>query len=288
LNGIFFSTIAVSKSPANRVYVGTSGGRIYRIDNANTGQPAMTDVYTGKGLPIGNVSCIAIDPTNADKAIAVFSNYNIISLFSTADGGATWGNISGNLEQSADGTGNGPSCRWAAVVPYGGKTTYFVGTSTGLYSTTTLNSASTAWSQEGASTIGNVVVNMIDYRLLDGVVVVATHGVGTFSSTVATDVQQTSSVQPKDFALEQNYPNPFNPSTTLRYALQTRSSVTLHIYDLMGREVSTLVNDVQDAGAYRAVWNGNSSTGAAVASGSYYAVLEAGSQKFVRKMILMK
>jgi len=114
----------------------------------------------------------------------VFSNYNVVSVFATTDGGTTWTAIAGNLEQNPNGGGSGPSCRWVKILPVGGTKIYYIGTSTGVYSTGYLNGANTVWEQEGASVIGNVVVDMIDARSSDGMVVAATHGNGIFSATV--------------------------------------------------------------------------------------------------------
>src|SRR5262249_44445921 len=109
-------------------------------------------------------------------------NYNVISLFFSYDSGTSWTNISGNLEQFASGSGNGPSCRWASILPLNGQTMYLVGTSTGLYSTLELNGTSTVWSQEGPTVIGDDVVDMIDTRASDGMIVAGTHANGIFSS----------------------------------------------------------------------------------------------------------
>jgi hypothetical protein len=177
------SAIGISTVPANTVYVGSSGGRIYRIDNANIGNPAYIDVFTGKGLPTGNVSCLAIDPTNAQRVIATFSNYNIKSIWLTENGGAVWSDISGNLEQNADGTGNGPSIRWATVV--GNNNAYLIGASTGLYSTKVLNGTATVWSQVDPFVLGTTVVEQVRARA-DGLIAVGTHGNGLFSAQFET------------------------------------------------------------------------------------------------------
>src|SRR6185312_12619968 len=108
-------------------------------------------------LPKGNVNCIAIDPDDANKAILVFSNYAVISLYYTINGGTSWTNISSNLEQTANGGGNGPSCRWAAVMPVDKGHTYFVATSTGLYSTDTLTGNTTVWTHQSPDGIGYTV-----------------------------------------------------------------------------------------------------------------------------------
>lgn len=173
------TALAISRMPANRLYYGTSQGLIFRIDNANIGDQPKVDIATGKGLPVGNISCITVDPANADRVFAVFSNYNIFSVFYSDNGGNTWTNISGNLEEKSDGTGSGPSVRWLAIE--GNSNRYYAGTSTGLYATTTLNGTSTTWTQEDVAGIGNVVVAMVRTRA-DGFVAVATHGNGVYSA----------------------------------------------------------------------------------------------------------
>ena len=179
------TALCVSHIPANRLYYANSLGKIFRLDNANIGNPIPQDIWTGQGLPAAYASCIAVDPTNADNVMLIFANYGVISVYHSSNGGTSWAPVAGNLEQYPDGSGDGPSCRWSVIVPGTGTTYYFVGTSTGLYSTETLDGMSTVWAQEGANTIGNVVVDMVDARVADGLVVVATHGQGVFSGYVA-------------------------------------------------------------------------------------------------------
>ena len=93
---------------------------------------------------------------------------------------------------------------------------------------------------------------------------------------------------PKAYALYQNYPNPFNPSTTIEYDLPKTEKVTLKIYDILGREVATLVNANQAAGVYKVVWNGRNNGGALLASGIYLYSFEAGNFKSVKKMVYIK
>ncbi|MHB1050369.1 MAG: T9SS type A sorting domain-containing protein [Bacteroidota bacterium] len=88
---------------------------------------------------------------------------------------------------------------------------------------------------------------------------------------------------PDGYALHQNYPNPFNPSTTIRYALPTSAKVTLSIYDMLGREISVLVNEEQSAGWKEATWNVRG-----IASGMYVCKLTAGEFTLARKMLYMK
>jgi photosystem II stability/assembly factor-like uncharacterized protein len=176
------SALATSTStPTHRLYYGSSQGKVYKLDNANSGNGAPTDI-TGSSFPSGAyVSNIAVNPENGDEVMVTFSNYSVKSIFHTNDGGSIWSDISGNLEQNSDGSGNGPSVRAALILKHKNTQMYFVGTSTGLYSTTSLNGTSTTWIQESAGSIGNVVVDGLVGRQSDGYIAVATHGAGVFT-----------------------------------------------------------------------------------------------------------
>jgi ligand-binding sensor domain-containing protein len=88
---------------------------------------------------------------------------------------------------------------------------------------------------------------------------------------------------PEGFALEQNFPNPFNPSTTIQFSIPRAEYVTLKIYDLVGREVATLVSDHLNAGTYESTWNAKNT-----ASGVYFYRLEAGQFSAMKKLLLVK
>ena len=282
--GGIVTALGISTTPANRLYVGGSNGKILRIDNANTGDPTSTDVSTGKGLPAGYVNCIAVDPADADKVFIVFSNYSIPSLFVSNNGGGSWQDVSGNLEQNPDGSGDGPSCRWVSYYDDGANGTFYVATSTGLYSTNNLNGASTIWTQEGASTIGNVVCPMVVTRQVDGLVAVATHGEGIYSAKqTAVSVELAASNIPTSYTLNQNYPNPFNPSTKINFTLPTQNNVKLTVYDITGKEVKELVNGELSAGEHTVDFNA-----ANLASGTYIYRIQAGSFVESKKMVLLK
>ncbi len=89
-------------------------------------------------------------------------------------------------------------------------------------------------------------------------------------------------------ALMQNYPNPFNPSTSLAFALARRENVSITVYDCSGRRVAVLVDDELDAGTHSVTWDGRDGGGSDVASGTYFARMDAGSSHFETKMILMR
>ena len=90
-------------------------------------------------------------------------------------------------------------------------------------------------------------------------------------------------VLPVKFALEQNYPNPFNPITTIKYSIPQNSQLTLKVYDILGSEVATLVNEEKPAGVYEVEFNATK-----YSSGIYFYQLQAGSFVETKKMILVK
>jgi len=93
---------------------------------------------------------------------------------------------------------------------------------------------------------------------------------------------------PSKFALAQNYPNPFNPETTIEYALPKQSKVSLTIYNVLGQQVKSLTNTVQNAGNYSIVWDAKNDRGEAVPTGMYLYVLSTNEQRMTRKMVLMR
>jgi len=93
---------------------------------------------------------------------------------------------------------------------------------------------------------------------------------------------------PTEFALLQNFPNPFNPETTIQYNLSESVDVTLHIYNVVGQVVRTLVSERQAAGRYRVQWSGMDDRSVPVSSGIYFYEIRAGKNKDVRKLMLLK
>jgi predicted GH43/DUF377 family glycosyl hydrolase len=94
--------------------------------------------------------------------------------------------------------------------------------------------------------------------------------------------------QPTEFALEQNYPNPFNPSTVISYQLPVSGDVTLKVYDILGNEVATLVNEYKTAGKYEVEFSIYSDKGQNLSSGIYFYKLQTGEYTAVNKMVLLR
>ena len=104
----------------------------------------------------------------------------------------------------------------------------------------------------------------------------------TWNLQITSSVEQLSG-SPNDYSLSQNYPNPFNPSTSIEYSIPEASFVQLKVYDVLGNEVATLVDEEHSAGTYRADFNGEG-----FSSGLYIAKLQAGNYTKSIKMTLMK
>ncbi len=88
---------------------------------------------------------------------------------------------------------------------------------------------------------------------------------------------------PSEFALDQNYPNPFNPSTIINFSISKSEFVTMKIYNALGQEVSTVVNEFLNAGSYKVNFNAEN-----LASGMYIYKITAGNFVSAKKMLLLK
>lgn len=103
------------------------------------------------------------------------------------------------------------------------------------------------------------------------------------------DTKQYTIITLEDYVLAQNYPNPFNPSTQITFTLPLIKKVSLIVYDMLGREVRTLINnDEYTKGSHSVVWNGKDNFGRSVATGSYVYTLRIGNMEKSLKMVLLK
>jgi hypothetical protein len=100
---------------------------------------------------------------------------------------------------------------------------------------------------------------------------------------MVTGIEEKKNNLPVSFSLYQNYPNPFNPTTTIKYGIPKSGYVTIRVYDELGREVATLVNEEKPGGNYSVSFNGANFT-----SGVYYYRLQVGSFAQTKKLILLK
>lgn len=256
------TALAVSKNQPNILYIGTSNKEMFRIENANTGDPKMIKLDTAsKRLPSeGYISGIAVDPDSAKNVLVCVSNYNCMSLFYSNDYGNNFYYVGGNLEfGSQNPTGADPSIRSVNIlVTNQGKRIYFAGTSIGLFSTDSLvpatgtNSAlnKTKWVQEGADKIGAAIVTNIRVRQADGYVAIATHGNGVFESYYAGSAAPPVSHIYGDATL---YPNP--ASDKLYAVFDATGSTAYHaeVYDISGRRMDAFSNGINNNNVFTQV-----------------------------------
>lgn len=109
-----------------------------------------------------------------------------------------------------------------------------------------------------------------------------------FEKSGIESIISTVKIVPSEFSLSQNYPNPFNPSTEIRYDLPVTTNVSLVIFDLIGREVRTLLNGSIEAGSYRVTWDGKDNFGKNISSGVYFYRITTEKFNQTKKMFLLK
>jgi hypothetical protein len=174
ITSIVGSVTAVSVSPytANRVFLGTSSGRVVRVDGANTIATGSAGTSLSTGLPGGTVSCINFGTTE-NNLISCQSNYGIQNVWVSTNGGTSWTAIDGNLPDMP--------VRWCMFYP-GDNTKAIIATETGVWQTALINGASTVWVAE--SGFPTVRTDMLKYRALDGTIAAATHGRGLWTALI--------------------------------------------------------------------------------------------------------
>jgi photosystem II stability/assembly factor-like uncharacterized protein len=207
---------------------------------------------------------LAFNNTFAFLAASYFGMYR------SSDDGVNWAGInSGFTNLLAD-------LRLQCIALRG--TDIFVGTNSGIYHS---SNNGDIW-----ELINTGLSNINIYSLfIDENTIYAGSASGIFYRPLAevTSIPKDKSYSPQQFALSQNYPNPFNPSTTISFSIPSRSLVTLKIFDVMGREVSTVVSETMSAGNYSKVWNGSG-----IPSGVYFYRLQAGAFLQTRKLVMMR
>jgi hypothetical protein len=131
--------------------------------------------------------------------------------------------------------------------------------------------------------IGFDDVPLNSMRSFEGITYVLTDGLGIYAiEKGANGINDPVNVA-ASFQLYQNYPNPFNPSTTIKYSINEKGYVKLAVYDLLGREISDLVNEVKTPGEYSIRFNGGS-----FSSGVYFYKLTVNNNSLVKKLLLLK
>ena len=135
----------------------------------------------------------------------------------------------------------------------------------------------------GYSTSAGLLGKMDEFRLYDKALSDAEVAAAWNHQFIISGITPVLNIIPEDYALSQNYPNPFNPTTTIKFNVPVTGMVILKVYDVLGKEVASLVNEVKNAGSYTVDFDGSE-----LSSGAYFYRIEAGDYMDVKKMVLLK
>lgn len=274
-------------SSTSRVIKTTDGGTTWLYKTQKTGYPRGLHFFSGtagwfvcgfsgswKTTDVGE-SWTASTPGNVDRPTSVFSISTdqtwIVGYTATAaktiNGGSNWSNLT---------TGAATTTTWNDVHFLNAATGYIAGSS-GIRKTT--DSGST-WSAVTLPATNSL--NSIHFTDENNGWAVGTSGTILKYSQTLNGFSE-STIQPNVFSLEQNYPNPFNPATTISFSLPSKRFTSLKIYDVIGREIATLVNSEIEAGNHAITWNTSS-----LSSGAYIYKLSSGENTSTKRMVLQK
>jgi hypothetical protein len=287
-----FLSIAINPKNPNVIYAGTSFDfvlnsgpqKIYRSNNAggtwndiSSGLPSLT-------TDVNPVRCMSIGTVDTAEVLAgLFQNTTTNGgMYLTTNGGTAWvkvhnaslPNLAGTLPRSC-------------LIRPGTTTEFYAGFGTGgIYRST---DKGVSWVQFASGSLTSATtIRAITFRATssDSTVFAGAENVspGVHEYTFPlVGIKPPGSNIPTEFALRQNYPNPFNPATYINYDIPKASNVTLTVFDMSGKEVTTLVNEFKQAGTYSISYNASS-----LASGVYFYKISAGDFTSTKKMILIK
>lgn len=264
VNGYSITALDISSTSPN-VWYAYASGTIYR--SADYGSTWAAQSTTS------SLYCITIDSGNpntlyADQWVSSTSSYNLVK---STDAGITWSTAFSNLRVS--------EIFSLPIAPY----TLYGATKSGL-GVIASNDNGVTWNSIGSNL---TYFSCFEVRNLPGsssYLFVTTYGGGIYGfNYTPTSVEKDGTTLPKEYILEANYPNPFNPSTTISFSLPKSDFVSLKVFDLLGREISTLVEGRMEAGKYKVNFNG-----ANLASGVYLFNLRSQNFSKTNKMNLLK
>jgi photosystem II stability/assembly factor-like uncharacterized protein len=240
------------------LFAGTQGGHVFLSSNNGTSWS-----NADSGLANTDVWSLAVSGIN------LFAGTYGSGVYLSTDDGTSWNDVDSGLTN-------------AKVVSLDvSGTNLFAGTYGGGAFLSTNNGKS--WSNVD---LGLTNLNVVSFASDGGSLFAGTWYGGVWKralSEMITDESQEVQDVPERLSLSQNYPNPFNPSTVIAYQLPTNNFVTLKIFDVLGREIASLVNERQTAGSHSVTFSANG-----LPSGVYFYRLQAGNYTETRKLVLLK
>ena len=297
--GITFQSIYTLAVSGNHLFAGTYGGGVFVSTNNGS---SWTAVNNGLGSIYIRTSAVGFGYVYMGTEGGVYRSNNAGASWTASNNGLnplstfSLGIAGGNLYA---GTYNGGIYRsvnegssWTAVnsgIPANTTVNTFIGVNwnilAGTYSNGIFVSSNSggSWSQENNGFPGNT--SLYAFTIKGSLIFAGTNGSGAWKRILSQiiGIKQIASNIPDKFSLSQNYPNPFNPKTKIKMQIAKLGEVKLIVYDALGREVETLVNEQLRPGTYEVEFNGSNYT-----SGVYFYLLIAGDYVDVKKMILLK
>lgn len=259
--------LAISKSNPSIIY-GSVSGSIFKSTDRGYTFASVTN-----NMPGSVITSISIKPDNPDDVLLSFASTGSYGVARTTNGGVNWVNVSSNLPTT-------PVNDVMHYYPNMSTNVFICATDVGVFMSNNLGGS---WI-ELANGLPNTVAMHLDYNAMSNRLTIGTHGRGTYRLTAPlVNVSNISSTIPDNYNLSQNYPNPFNPVTKIKYAIKQSGMVTLKVYDALGRNVSTIVNQNQSPGTYEAIFDASNLT-----SGIYFYKIETGNYAETKKMMVLK
>jgi photosystem II stability/assembly factor-like uncharacterized protein len=310
-SGLANTEITALAVSGTNLFAGTFGGGVFRTTNNGT---SWTEANAG--LTEDDVYCLAVSGANLFAGTGFWGRGGV---FLSTNDGTSWTDVSSGLPSTADvnslavsgtnlyaatrgggvflSTNNGTT--WTAVSEGLPRTSYdtthyasvqcfassgqalFAGIDgSGVFLST---NSGTSWTAVNA---GLANMNVLALTVSGTNLFAGTYGGGGWSrplSEMITSVKSIASGLPHEFVLHQNYPNPFNPSTAIKYELPKSTVVRLTVYDMLGREVSVLVNERRDAGVHEVKFDASG-----LSSGAYFYRIQAGDFVQTRRLLLVR
>jgi photosystem II stability/assembly factor-like uncharacterized protein len=267
------TTVDVSKSNQDVIYCGTDDANVWVTTNSGSNWSKINN-----GLPQRWVTRVAVHPDSANVCYVTLSGYKVDStgshIFRTTDFGNVWTSISGNLPDAPIND---------VIIDPANTNSLIIGTDINVMITYDLGAN---WNILSSGIPSNVPCQDLTFHPPSRTLVVWTHGRGAYKIILPmTGIQNTNINISASFELMQNYPNPFNPSTNLEFGISEFGFVSLKIYNALGKEVATIVNERLAPGRYNYQF---STVNYQLPSGVYFYKMTAGEFSEVKKMILLK
>ena len=248
----------------------TAPARAYLTSNGGT----SWYVATLAGITGGFTSGLAFKENKLNGIAATSSS--LPNIARTTDGGVTWTSVNVGVNFTAYCT-----CKWIE-----GTNTCYISANAGSAGVVKKSTdAGLTWTT--MTTASLTQITSMEFKRTGTTVygyAVTANGAVLKVTDIVTGVTPLNTSLPSEYSLEQNYPNPFNPTTTINFSIPSSSKVSLKVYDALGKEVATLVDEFKNAGSYAADFTPASN----LTSGVYFYTLSAGNFTSTKKLMLVK